>query len=1608
MASAMAGFSNSRDASRNESRPTTPTASSRIRKGSADMRALDTRAPPQQTFFDDATPVDAARDGDNEDGRLRDSHDLSFDDGTRDSVVDNMLLSLDQLPAGNDAFGTGAAQYSNVDDDDFFLADNHYPSSRPARQRGHTYASSQSSDYDGHIDDTASRYSNHHARGRRSNSSTTIQNAMSRKGSLIGYTPGREKQTNGVVGELQHTGHMRGGGKKGSKSSGSSSMDFGHAGISGTHRLGLGGNRSASFDQGNMADRSRVSPKKGESILDRSRLAYQNYRHDYDAAPEPTIPAGPRRIHESPLQSPGFPPQPSYAPPQAPVPRRKGSVRSTTSYRTLRKNKSQAEPNMRLQAQEFVNASTFREMPPVPPFQDPPAPSPTVATRKHMLSSPATPMATPNATPKEKPGFFRRVFGGGSKAQPQLSNSSNNSSSYMEPSPASSHNRPADVDSVYSQGRPRTTPSGPSHIASQLKPAPKGPQTAISAHNEPQHPAPPTLAKKPSSFFRRRKKSVSESTKPPVMALEFRRQEAAPTQPSPGMSSLREVMNPYLGGLSSPKDRAYDSREHQLAGVGSTNSERLNAFPSGHQPHQDAPARSVKPGSREMDNTPPSSRGEQVKATHSKSANSPKLRLKMRHGKTVLANAPEDTFLADSSSCNEERSGRASPDNERSGLDEARRPSTSPTLASFAHLTPEGKSERRAASDEARAPQLGPQLGDSTPTGPAAGSPSQSASELEEDGWVITAPMRAQQSAARPSTTAKSRRVWLEPTSSEEKLDDPAGLLLPLEGARSSQKSLDKASPTSVLATTPSSTNDVFHSASSLPIVQVEQRDSDAMPAIVEHRVRPEGEPTDDDRERALRIFSGDDPVVQKAQAATVLGDVSLTSTGMRKAYMELFDWNGLNILAAMRDLCSKLVLKAETQQVDRILMSLSERWCECNPHHGFKATDVVHTICYSILLLNTDLHLADIESRMTRNQFVKNTLPTVTRVCKDAIEDAAAEETLRPQSTQFRRGSLPWNDKSEPNSPNAETPTFQVDLPEEPIIESRRARSRLSVKPPMRSGSDGLLSTDSATSESNTLVNTPYNGPMKGWEYQIETVLKEFYSSIRQQRLPLHGAPLQVHEQPSSNNLSVSGMLRRTPSVLSKAPSDNTSYRGRSQTDFRSMSNRWVPKTRSRPRLYPTSTVGSSRTSLDDGGSVWSPAGSSSWSRYSVGKTQTSMSMESLGSHFAHGEYQQAIGFANALSQAIIREEGMTIASNEDFGRVAPLLEDETLELTGAPWAKEGILKHKHHLESLGKKAKDRTWSECFAVIEKGYMRLFSFNMNSKSMRHKNKSRPSAGGVVGGGNWMDNAEALDSFLLRQSIASALPPPGYSKSRPHVWALSLPTGAVHLFQVGTPDIVREFVTTANYWAARLSKEPLMGGVSNIEYGWSENVINPALIRQDNTPSVQGHVPRPSVASSLRSSVDHATGTIKARLPGDKVVLSDWSPPTQSMMASNLMEVDQLRGLTNYVKNVENDLSRHNELRPPMLIAFSPRHPNAAKAMSNWERKSSYLLREIVKFRTYIDSLHAAQTQKDKIYTEREADAEKYLDEPENVGCHPQGTEIDGAIGAPEASEPTMT
>src|SRR5271156_1300315 len=103
-----------RNKSKAPSPPRTPnTSATRIGKGTTAIpgRALKIRTGPRETFLDDITPVDADRYHASERTRAEmDSHDLSLSprEATRDSLVDHMLLSFDQLSFGQEGGAFGA------------------------------------------------------------------------------------------------------------------------------------------------------------------------------------------------------------------------------------------------------------------------------------------------------------------------------------------------------------------------------------------------------------------------------------------------------------------------------------------------------------------------------------------------------------------------------------------------------------------------------------------------------------------------------------------------------------------------------------------------------------------------------------------------------------------------------------------------------------------------------------------------------------------------------------------------------------------------------------------------------------------------------------------------------------------------------------------------------------------------------------------------------------------------------------------------------------------------------------------------------------------------------------------------------------------------------------------------------------------------------------------------------------------------------------------------------------------------------------------------------------------------------------------------------------
>lgn len=181
----------------------------------------------------------------------------------------------------------------------------------------------------------------------------------------------------------------------------------------------------------------------------------------------------------------------------------------------------------------------------------------------------------------------------------------------------------------------------------------------------------------------------------------------------------------------------------------------------------------------------------------------------------------------------------------------------------------------------------------------------------------------------------------------------------------------------------------------------------------------------------------------------------------------------------------------------------------ECSPQSvPFGVPDsilgVVHAVSYSLLLLNTDLHVAELTSRMSRGQFVRNTLSAI----QSQLQPGSTSDLTFDDWSSLRGGS----DVSD-SAPNGGRTIKRSDSITSWNSVTREAiASGLGMKHPS-SGQLTTASTDTTSAvntpaltsanesavsvaSSHHEVKTPENGssPMvydRNWENEMESMLK-------------------------------------------------------------------------------------------------------------------------------------------------------------------------------------------------------------------------------------------------------------------------------------------------------------------------------------------------------------------------------------------------------------------------------------------------------------------------------------------------------------------------------------
>lgn len=160
--------------------------------------------------------------------------------------------------------------------------------------------------------------------------------------------------------------------------------------------------------------------------------------------------------------------------------------------------------------------------------------------------------------------------------------------------------------------------------------------------------------------------------------------------------------------------------------------------------------------------------------------------------------------------------------------------------------------------------------------------------------------------------------------------------------------------------------------------------------------------------------------------------------------------------------------------------------------------------------------------------------------------------------------------------------------------------------------------------------------------------------------------------------------------------------------------------------------------------------------------------------------------------------------------------------------------------------------------------------------------------------------------------------------------LTLANGGVYFFQAGTEELVNEWVSTCNYWAARTSKEPLGGGVSNMEYGWNRVAAMHDRSQSDGDSASLSEDPHDAMSMrsgrSSRSRFNWKEGSATVRGSSspysDRVVINDWKPPMHPTVSSVHDEETQMEALQKQVASMKRDIKVHNEQREPMLTLVS--------------------------------------------------------------------------------------
>lgn len=128
--------------------------------------------------------------------------------------------------------------------------------------------------------------------------------------------------------------------------------------------------------------------------------------------------------------------------------------------------------------------------------------------------------------------------------------------------------------------------------------------------------------------------------------------------------------------------------------------------------------------------------------------------------------------------------------------------------------------------------------------------------------------------------------------------------------------------------------------------------------------------PTDSPKDIAYFLISQEQ--LDKKALGEYLGEGDADNIAIMHAFVDHMDFTKTRFVDALRRFLQSFRLPGEAQKIDRLMLKFAERYITGNPN-AFANADTAYVLAYSVVMLNTDQHSAQVKKRMTAEDFIKN-----------------------------------------------------------------------------------------------------------------------------------------------------------------------------------------------------------------------------------------------------------------------------------------------------------------------------------------------------------------------------------------------------------------------------------------------------------------------------------------------------------------------------------------------------------------------------------------------------------------------------------------------------------